>query len=51
MVVFCGGLVALVLGVPGALGEFFRTFAGFRLRTVTLRGLVPVVDLLLQHRL
>ena len=48
VVVFCGGVVALVFGVLGALGEFFRTFAGFRLRTVTRRGLVPVVDLLLQ---
>src|SRR4029450_8205743 len=51
MVVFRGRLVALVLGVLGALGEFFRTLAGFRLRTVTLRGLVPVVDLLLQRGL
>ncbi len=44
-------LVALVLGFLGALGELFRTFASLRLRAIARRGLVPVVDLLLQRRL
>src|SRR5882724_10930783 len=43
--------VALMFGVLGALGELFRTLAGFRLRTVACRGFLPVVDLLLQCRL
>src|SRR5262245_52076796 len=50
MVVLRRRLVALMLGMLGARGELFRTLAGFRFRTVTRRGLVPVVDLLLQGR-
>ena len=51
VVIFCRRIVALVLSLLGALGELFRSFAGFRLRAVARRGLVPVVDLLLQRRL
>src|SRR5205807_3139155 len=51
VVVFRCRLVALVLGVLGALGKLFRAFVGFGLRAVARRGLVPVVDLLLQRRL
>src|SRR5204862_1695143 len=34
MVILCRSLVALMLGMPGALGEFFRALAGFRLRAI-----------------
>jgi len=51
VMIFCGRQVALFLGVLGALGQLFRPFAGFRLRAVARRGLLPLVDLLLQRRL
>src|SRR5580698_9737093 len=34
----------------GAFGKLILTFAGFRLRAIAGRGLLPVVDLLLQRR-
>src|SRR2546430_2052928 len=46
-----GGEVALFLGVLGALGQLLGAFASLRLGAVTRRGLLPVVDLLLQRRL
>jgi len=51
MVILCRSLVALMLGMLGALGEFFRALAGFRLRAITRGGLLPVIDLLLQRSL
>ena len=43
--------VALFLGMLGALGQLLRAFAGFGLGAIARRGLLPVVDLLLQRRL
>ena len=43
--------VALFLGMLGAFGQLILTFAGFRLGAIARRGLLPVVDLLLQRRL
>src|SRR5438874_12120902 len=51
VVIFRGGEVALFLGVLGALGRLLGAFAGLRLGAVARRGLLPVVDLLLQRRL
>src|SRR5207237_8481985 len=51
VVIFRGGEVALFLGVLGALGQLLGAFASLRFGSVTRRGLLPVVDLLLQRRL
>ena len=51
MMVFRQRKVALMLGVLGALGQLLGAFASLRLGAVTRRGLLPVVDLLLQRRL
>src|SRR5690348_5619731 len=39
---------AFLFGMLGALGELFGAFTGLGLRAVARRGLLPVVDLLLQ---
>ena len=46
VMIFRGGLVALMLGVLGAFGELLRTLAGLGLRAIARRSLLPVVDLL-----
>src|ERR1035437_7800681 len=51
VMILCRRKVALFLGMPGALGQLLRPFAGFRLRAVARRGLLPFVDLLLHRRL
>ena len=51
VMIFGGREVALVLGMLGALGKLLGTFAGLRLGAIARRGLLPVVDLLLQRRL
>src|SRR5258708_39983509 len=49
--VFRGREIALFLGVLGAFGQFSLPFAALGIGAVALRGLLPVVDLLLQRSL
>ena len=50
VMIFCGGEVALLFRLPGALRELLGALAGFRLGAVARRGLLPVVDLLLDRK-
>src|SRR3954451_14404815 len=47
--IFRSRLVALMLGVLGLFGQLLGAFAGLRLGAVALRGLLPVLDLLLSR--
>src|SRR3954447_17242390 len=49
--IFRSRLVALMLGVLGLFGQLLGAFAGLRLGAVALRGLLPVLDLLLHGHL
>jgi hypothetical protein len=43
--------IARILDVFGALGELILPLAGTRVGTITVRGFLPVIDLLLQRSL
>ena len=51
MVIFRLRKVALFFGVLGAFGQLLGAFVGFGLGAIARRGLLPLVDLLLQPRL